>query len=169
VAFVGVETEHDQEGFNLIKALALKFQKLSQALDLGHKLPEDASQTIANSLQHPGLEVAWKAMGRLLSRPWWTRAWIAQDLGVRDAHKRAASLTWTEVADFSLLETRKIPGHMLTNVLARFKSRQCGNPLDKIYASSDLLVLWWGLHSSLWIMACRFLCFGVEQCEATHS
>jgi hypothetical protein len=74
VAFVGVETEHDQEGFNLIKALALKFQKLSQALDLGHKLPEDASQTIANSLQHPGLEVAWKAMGRLLSRPWWTRA-----------------------------------------------------------------------------------------------
>jgi hypothetical protein len=226
-AFVGVETEHDQEGFNLIKALALKFQGLSQTLDLGHKLPEDASQTIANSLQHPGLEVAWKAMGRLLSRPWWTRAWIvqeialarsaifccgeqaidmpdvllvgellwaymtqaiaqsderaadritvfdrfegldvgsrdasllslqnriqrhdrkfqgmdqqtlaqvAQDLGVRDAQKRATSLTWTEVADFSLLATRKIPGHMLTNVLARFKSRQCGNPLDKIYA-----------------------------------
>jgi hypothetical protein len=226
-AFVGVETEHDQEGFNLIKALALKFQGLSQALDLGHKLPEDASQTIANSLQHPGLEVAWKAMGRLLSRPWWTRAWIvqeialarsaifccgeqainmsdvllvgellwaymtqaiaqsderaaeritvfdrfegldvgsrdasllslqnwiqrhdrkfqgmdqqtlaqvAQDLGVRDAQRRATSLTWTEVAHFSLLATRKIPGHILTNVLARFKSRQCGNPLDKIYA-----------------------------------
>jgi len=226
-AFVGVETEHDQEGFNLIKALALKFQGLSQALDLGHKLSEDTSQTIANSLQHLGLEVAWKAMGRLLSRPWWTRAWIvqeialaqsaifccgdqaidmsdvllvgevlwaymtqsisqsderatdritvvdrfegldvgsrdasllslqnriqrldrklqgmdqqalvqvAQDLGVRDAQKRVESLTWTEVADFSLLETRKIPGHTLTNVLARFKSRQCGKPLDKIYA-----------------------------------
>jgi hypothetical protein len=226
-AFVGAETEHDQEGFKLMKALALKFQGLSQALDLGHKLPEDASQTIANSLENPGLEVAWKAMGRLLSRPWWTRAWVvqeialarsaifgcgeqaidmydvllvgellwaymtqaveqsderaaaritvvdhfegldvgsrdasllslqnriqrldrklqgmdqqtlaqaAQHLGVRDAQKRAASLTWTEVADFCLLSTRKIPGHTLTNVLARFKSRQCGNPLDKIYA-----------------------------------
>ncbi|KAE8449885.1 hypothetical protein EG329_007362 [Mollisiaceae sp. DMI_Dod_QoI] len=230
-AFVGIEMEHDQDGFNLMKALALKFQELSQALELGHKLPEEASQTIANSLQHPGLEVAWKAIGRLLTRPWWTRAWIvqeialarsaifscgeqaigmsdvllvgellwaymtqaiaqsderaaeritvvdrfegldvgsrdasllllqnriqrldrklqgmdrqtlaqfAQDLGVKDAQKRAASWTWTEVADLSLLATWKIPGHTLTNVLARFKSRQCGNPLDKIYALHGL-------------------------------
>lgn len=63
-----------------------------------------------------------------------TLAQVAQDLGVRDAQKRASSLTWTEVADFSLLATRKIPGHTLTNVLARFKSKQCGKPLDKIYA-----------------------------------
>jgi hypothetical protein len=58
---------------------------------------------------------------------------FAQDLGVRDAQKRVASLTWIEVADFSLA-TRKIPGHTLMNLLARFKSRECGDPRDKIYA-----------------------------------
>lgn len=78
-AFVGVETEHDQAGFQLIQALSTKFQGLSQTLNLGHPLPEDVGGTIANSLQHPSLELAWKAIGRLLTRPWWTRAWIVQE------------------------------------------------------------------------------------------
>jgi len=226
-AFTGVETEHDKEGFKLVTALARTFQGLSQTLDLGNPLPEDASERLASAIRHPGLQVGWKALGQLLTRPWWTRAWIVQeialaqsaifgcgelaadmsevllvgellwaymseetkrsderaadrisevdrfegldvgsrdaallslqnriqrldrslegmdrptlarlagDLGVSYAQEREASLEWTEVADFSLRTTRRLPGHTLASVLARFKSRQCSNPLDKIYA-----------------------------------
>jgi Heterokaryon incompatibility protein (HET) len=226
-AFTGVETEHDKEGFKLVTALARTFQGLSQTLDLGNPLPEETSERLAGAIRHPGLQAGWKALGQLLTRPWWTRAWtvqetalaqsaifgcgelttdmsevllvgellwaymsgetkrsderaadrisevdrfegldvgsrdaallslqirirrldrnpegmdrstlvrLARDLGVSCSQERAASLEWTEVADFSLRTTQRLPGHTLASVLARFSSRQCGEPLDKIYA-----------------------------------
>ena len=85
-----------QEAFNALKALAHAYRKLGWDFDFMRQESNSAlSECIIPALDDP----SWKSIGQLLQRPWFSRAWIIQEVTVsRQAVLRCgqSSLTWQE-------------------------------------------------------------------------
>ena len=59
-----------------MSALAKKYKGMKPLSGLS----ETNCDEIARHIVHPGLNDAWKLLADLLTRPWWTRAWIVQEV-----------------------------------------------------------------------------------------
>jgi hypothetical protein len=74
--YIGSGFENHETAINFMSALAKKYESMNPLSGLS----ETVCDEIARHIVHPGLKDAWKLLGDLLTRPWWTRAWTVQEV-----------------------------------------------------------------------------------------
>lgn len=82
IAWIGKREEDDELGYMIMNGIAQRLKRDEPAQRPIVKFSEGTMEWLMQSLENADLERCWNALSRILHRPWWSRAWIVQEVAV---------------------------------------------------------------------------------------